>query len=33
VTAAAGGAVSVRRHESYLRMLELAEEMSSRIRR
>ncbi len=33
VTAAAGGAVSVRRLESYLRMLELAEEMASRIRR
>jgi len=33
VTAAAGGAVAARRLESYLRMLELAEEMTSRIRR
>ena len=33
VTAAAGSAVSTRRLESYLRMLELAEELTSRIRR
>jgi ribosome biogenesis GTPase len=33
VLAAAGGAVAARRLESYLRMLELAEEMTSRIRR
>jgi ribosome biogenesis GTPase len=33
VTAACGGAVAPRRLESYLRLLELAEELTSRVRR